>query len=68
MHADTILRQQGMRILIEQLGRVDAERFIMLVNSEKFDYTQWQQDLFDDVSLRQLSSMAMQAYNRNNSP
>jgi hypothetical protein len=40
-----------MRILAEQLGLVEAERFIALMRREPFDYTQWRQGLFVDVPL-----------------
>ena len=35
---------------IKQLGLVEAERFIMLVQRDKFDYTQWRQTLFAGLS------------------
>ena len=62
MYTDTVLRNKGMRILISNLGNVEAERFIMLINREPFDYTEWQQNLFDGISVRELSKMAMQEY------
>ena len=51
MRNDTVLKDDGMRILAEQLGLVEAERFIALLRREPFDYTQWRQGLFKDVSL-----------------
>jgi len=51
MRTNTILRDDGMRILAEQLGLVEAERFIALMRREPFDYTQWRQGLYKDVSL-----------------
>ena len=30
---------EGMNVLLENLGAVDAERFIALMNKEPFDYT-----------------------------
>lgn len=39
MRTDTIVKQEGMDALISHLGYVDAERFIMLMNKEPFDYT-----------------------------
>lgn len=44
--ADTLSR--GMTILREQMGIVEAERFIFLVKTEGFDYTKWQRDYFDN--------------------
>ena len=53
MKSNTVLRDEGMRVLAEQLGLVEAERFIALLSREPFDYTQWRQGLFRDVSLEQ---------------
>jgi hypothetical protein len=51
MYNDTVLKREGMRILAEQLGLVEAERFIVLMNREPFNYTEWQRDLYGDMSL-----------------
>ena len=51
MMTDTVLKRKGMDALSETLGLVDAERFISLILREPFDYTEWQQDLYKDVSL-----------------
>jgi hypothetical protein len=51
MYNDTVLKCEGMRILAEQLGIVEAERFIVLMNREPFNYTEWQRDLYDDIPL-----------------
>ena len=51
MLGNTALKDEGMRILAEQLGLVEAERFIMLLRRDQFDYTQWRQGLFKDVPL-----------------
>jgi hypothetical protein len=40
-----------MRILAEGLGPVDAEKFIVLLRREPFDYTEWRQDLYKDMPL-----------------
>ncbi len=60
MRADAVIRQEGMNVLIERLGKVDAERFISLIIREPFDYTKWQEDLFVDLSVRELSEKAME--------
>ena len=51
MKSNTVLKNEGMRILAEQLGLVEAERFIALLRREPFDYTQWRQGLYKDVPL-----------------
>lgn len=59
MKTDTIVRREGIEILLKALGKVDAERFISLIIREPFDYTDWQSDLFADLSIRELSDEAM---------
>ena len=57
---DTILLDAGMDILAERLGLVDAERFIYLVYKRKpFDYTKWRQNLFEGMTGREISAIAM---------
>lgn len=51
---DAIIRREGMNLLIKNLGKVDAERFISLIIREPFDYTEWQADLFEEMSLEEL--------------
>ena len=51
MKTNTVLRDRGMRVLAEQLGLIEAERFIALIRREPFDYTQWRQGLYEDVPL-----------------
>ena len=62
MYAEMTLRNEGMRLLISHLGHIEAERFISLIIREPFDYTEWQKDLFDTMSVKELSSKAMEAY------
>ena len=56
---DTVLRLEGMNVLIDNLGAVDAERFISLMSREPFDYTHWRQDNLEDEDVRTLSRKAM---------
>ena len=63
---NTVLKNQGMRILINSLGEVDAERFIALILEEPFDYTKWQSTLFDDKTVDELSNEAMIYVNKTN--
>jgi len=62
MFAEMALRNEGMKILINKLGQVEAERFISLIIREPFDYTEWQRDLFNDMSVKELSNIAMKEY------
>ncbi|HAQ18045.1 MAG TPA: hypothetical protein DCR40_02285 [Prolixibacteraceae bacterium] len=53
------MKIKGFKILIENLGDVDAEKFISLINKEPFDYTQWQSSLWSDQTIEQVSEKAM---------
>jgi hypothetical protein len=58
MKTDTLLRNEGMELLSKHLGLVEAERFIMLIQKEPFDYTEWQENLFKDMTVEELSKKA----------
>jgi hypothetical protein len=59
MITDTEIRTSGLRILTENLGTVEAERFISLIQREPIDYTEWQKNLFEDRSIEEISEAAM---------
>lgn len=58
MRSDTLIRHEGIQALRERLGPVEAERFIVLINRESFDYTEWQQTLWQDKSVDEIFAMA----------
>ena len=58
MRTDTLIRHEGMLALRERLGLVEAERFIALVRREPFDYTEWQQTLWQDKSVEDVFAQA----------
>ena len=61
MTNSVLLLNKGMECLIDNLGLVEAERFIAMINAEPFDYTEWRRDnLFKDVSVEELSHAAME--------
>ena len=41
---DSELKSKCFTILAEQVGSVEMERFIMLLNRDTFDYTEWRKD------------------------
>jgi len=51
MLTDTVLKRKGLDALTQSLGILDSERFISLILSEPFDYTEWQKDLYGNMSL-----------------
>jgi len=60
MSTDSELKLKGIQILVENLGEVEAERFIALLLREPFDYTEWQKKLWPDLSADELSKKAME--------
>jgi hypothetical protein len=59
MMTDTELRLKGIRVLAQSLGDIEAERFVALIQRESFDYTQWRQDKWEDLSIDEISRRAM---------
>lgn len=59
------IMNKGMKCLMEQLGVVEAERFVATVIREKFDYTRWQRDYFDGKAPEEISLEA-EAFERKN--
>jgi len=58
MKTATIIRNEGMKALVDNLGILEAEQFIMLIQKEAFDYTKWQINLFEDLSIEEISKRA----------
>ena len=54
MRSDTLIKSDGMRVLAENLGIIEAERFITLMLRESFDYTEWQRNLYGKMSVNEL--------------
>jgi hypothetical protein len=62
MLTETVLKSEGMKVLVERFGLVETERFIALMNRERFDYTEWQRNLWEGMSVREISDLAMKEY------
>jgi len=60
MRTDMLIRYEGMRALREHLGPVESEKFIVLIRREPFDYTEWQQTLWQNKSVDELFEAAKQ--------
>lgn len=65
MKVDSEIKMLGIEVLNQHLGIVDTERFIALIQREKFDYTKWRQDLFLGMSGEELSKKAMEFQKKN---
>ena len=60
---ETILMRTGMKVLIEQLGNINAERFVSILLREPFDYTEWRKNnLCVGMTVSEISKEAMEIY------
>lgn len=58
MKSDTMIRSEGLKVLRDQLGLVEAERFVNLIKSDQFDYTEWQKELWKNRSVNEIFDAA----------
>ncbi len=58
MKTDAIIKKEGFQALKEKLGPVEFERFIVIINRERFNYTKWRKNLFEDLPLEELANQA----------
>lgn len=56
---------RGITCLLSELGAVDTARFVSIIKRGGFDYTKWQRERFDNVSLDDYYETAMD-YNKTN--
>jgi hypothetical protein len=61
--SENVLRVEGMKLLIEGLGTVNAERFINCIKTDHFDYTEWQHDLWKGKTIEEIHQAATAFYN-----
>ncbi|MCM1256237.1 MAG: hypothetical protein NC307_00090 [Roseburia sp.] len=59
MTTDMEIMNKGINCLLEKLGVVETERFISVINREKFDYTKWQQQRFDNMRSDEFNEAAI---------
>jgi len=55
---DSVIHVEAMEILIKTLGMIDTERFISMIKRDAFDYTEWQQKLWNDKSIEEIHTLA----------
>lgn len=65
MKTDSEIINTGFESIFSTLGMVNAERFIMLLKRDKFDYTEWQKNLWTEESVESLSNKAQRAWEQN---
>ncbi len=59
MATDAEIKIKGFRALHAELGSVGMEKFISLLIRDPFDYTYWQRELWKELSVEDLSNLAM---------
>jgi hypothetical protein len=53
---DTLLKQSGYQLLIDNLGYVEAERFISLIAKDSEDYTEWRKKYYAGRTVQDIYS------------
>lgn len=64
MKTDQEILNEGVRTLFNAMNVIDAERFMMLIKRDHFDYTEWQRTLWQDETVESLSRKAQQHWER----
>ena len=54
MRTDAEIKSTGFNILFKYMDIIEAEKFISIINREKFDYTKWRQNLFEDMTIEEI--------------
>ncbi len=61
MKTNTVdIMNRGMQCLIQEMGVVEAEQFISVIIRERFDYTKWQRQYFDDMKPDEFHQSALE--------
>jgi hypothetical protein len=59
MRADRVIRREGFKAIFSKFNPVEAERFLVIPYREGADYTKWQKDISEDMTVKELSKKAM---------
>jgi len=54
----TAIISAGMKLLRENLGTIESEIFISKISANEFDYTKWRENLWEDLTPRELFERA----------
>ena len=60
MRTDSEIKMLAFEILNNNLGMVETERFVAIIQREKIDYTKWRENLFSGLSGKDISKRAME--------
>lgn len=55
MKTDAELKSDAMTLLRVNLGLVESERFLALMQREPFDYTEWRRSRWSDMAVSELA-------------
>ncbi len=66
METNNLIKLNGYKALIKELGAVQAEKFISLIQTEPFDYTEWQKNIWIDKSVDEISGLAVELRQKKN--
>jgi hypothetical protein len=58
MRTDAQIKMDGFQALAQKLDPVEVERFVVIINREKFDYTKWRENLFEQMTIEEISAAA----------
>jgi hypothetical protein len=58
MKTESEIRMQGMQALIGSLGLIEAERFLIAINQDKINYTEWRRKGLPDLSIERIAAQA----------
>lgn len=64
MRTDSEIKVSGFEILNHYLGMVETEKFVALIQRERFDYTKWREHLFEGLTGKEISIKAMEFQNK----
>jgi hypothetical protein len=60
MRNTAVVMDEGINILLENLGVIETELFISTIIKEPFDYTEWQRKHYANIDLHEFNMRAAQ--------
>ena len=58
MKTSVDIMDAGFACLVENLGVVNAERFVSMIKRENFDYTIWRKEYFKNMNMEEIREEA----------
>ena len=65
MKTDIALKNEVIEVLLKTFGALETEKFISLIKSSNFDYTEWRKTLWNDKTIDEIHEMAVNLEKRN---